>query len=116
MIEILRAGPLTTVQDLGREAWRDRGISRCGALDDIALAWGNLLVGNPMDAAGLEFTLGPATLRFTAGCCIALTGTDAEATLDGRPLRPWWRQRVQAGQTLKLAAPRERMRSVLTAE
>lgn len=113
MIDVLRAGPLTTVQDLGREAWRDRGISRCGALDDIALAWGNLLVGNPVGAAGLEFTLGPATLRFTTACCIAVTGTDADATLDGRPLRPWWRQRVQAGQTLKLAAPRERMRSYL---
>jgi len=113
MIEVLRAGPLTTVQDLGREAWRDRGISRCGALDDLALTQGNLLVGNPPDAAGLEFTLGPATLRFDIDCCIAVTGTDADALLDGRPLRPGWRQPVQAGQTLKIAAPRERMRSYL---
>ena len=108
---ILRAGPLATVQDLGRSTWRDRGISRCGALDELALAWGNLLVGNAGDAAGLEFTLGAASLRLDADCCIAVTGTDADATLDGRPLRPWWRQRVHAGQTLKLAAPRERMRS-----
>jgi len=113
MIEVLRAGPLTTVQDLGRDSWRDRGISRCGAMDDIALSWGNLLLGNDAGAAGLEFTLGPATLRFDADCCIAITGTDADATIDGRPLRPWWRQRVRAGQTLKLAAPRERMRSYL---
>lgn len=113
MIEVLRAGPLTTVQDLGRDAWRDRGISRCGALDDVALSWGNLLVGNDAATAGLEFTLGPATLRFDADCCVAITGTDADASLDGRPLRPWWRQCVQAGQTLKLAAPRERMRSYL---
>jgi biotin-dependent carboxylase-like uncharacterized protein len=113
MIEVVRAGPLTTVQDLGRDTWRDRGISRCGAMDDLALSWGNLLAGNEVDAAGLEFTLGPATLRFGADCCIAITGTDADALLDGRPLRPWWRHRVQAGQTLKLAAPRERMRSYL---
>lgn len=112
-LQILRAGPLTTVQDLGRNAWRDRGISRCGALDELALAWGNLLVGNTVDAAGLEFTLGAASLRLDADCCIAVTGTDADATLDGRPLRPWWRQHVRAGQTLKLAAPRERMRSYL---
>ena len=111
---LLRAGPLTTVQDLGRDTWRDRGISRCGAVDDIALSWGNLLVGNDINAAGLEFTLGPATLRLDADCCVAITGTDVDATLDGRPLRPWWRHRVQAGQTLKLAAPRERMRSYLT--
>ncbi|MGQ3054952.1 MAG: biotin-dependent carboxyltransferase family protein, partial [Roseateles sp.] len=111
MIEILRAGPLTTVQDLGRPGWRDRGLSRCGALDDLALQWGNLLVGNAPGAAGLEFTLGPARLRLNADCCIAVTGTDTEATLDGQPLRPWWRQHVRAGQTLQLAAPHERMRS-----
>ncbi|NCT82274.1 MAG: biotin-dependent carboxyltransferase family protein [Comamonadaceae bacterium] len=113
MIELLRAGALATVQDLGRQAWRDRGISRCGALDDLALIQGNLLVGNPPDAAGLEFTLGPATLRFDADCCIAVTGTDADALLDGRTLRPGWRQPVRAGQTLRIAAPRERMRSYL---
>ncbi len=113
MIEVLRAGPLTTVQDLGRTGWRDRAFSLCGALDDTALQWGNLLVGNDVNAAGLEFTLGPATLRFHADTCIALTGTDADAALDGRPLRPWWRARVRAGQTLQLAAPRERMRSYL---
>lgn len=113
MIELLRAGPLTTVQDLGRTAWRDRGVSRCGALDDLALAHGNLLVGNPPEAAGLEFTLGPATLRFGIDCCIAITGTDAEARLDDCPLRPGWRQPVRAGQALRLAAPRERMRSYL---
>ncbi|MFG6488401.1 biotin-dependent carboxyltransferase family protein [Roseateles sp. BYS78W] len=114
MIEIVRAGPLTTVQDLGRPGWRDRGLSLCGALDEFALRTGNLLVGNPVGAAGLEFTLGAATLRFHADACIAITGTDADAQLDGRPMRPWWRQRVRAGQTLKLAAPRERMRSYLT--
>ena len=115
MIEILRAGPLTTVQDLGRPGWRDRGLSLCGALDEFALQAGNLLVANPPGAAGLEFTLGPATLRFDADSCIALTGTDADAdaSLDGRPVRPWWRLAVRAGQTLKIAAPRERMRSYL---
>lgn len=113
MIEVLRAGPLTTVQDGGRHAWRDRGISRCGALDGLALAWGNTLVGNAPDAAALEFTLGPATLRLHADAVIALTGTDTDASLDGRPLRPWWRTGVRAGQTLRLAAPRERMRSYL---
>ena len=113
MIELLRAGPLATVQDLGRHGWRDRGLSVCGALDDVALSWGNLLVGYPLGAAGVEFTLGPATLHFEADSCIALTGTDTDARLDGQPLRAWWRHRVRAGQTLQIAAPRERMRSYL---
>lgn len=113
MIELLRAGPLTTVQDLGRTAWRDRGISRCGALDDLALIQANLLVGNAPGAAGIEFTLGAASLRFAADGQFAVTGTDADATLDGRPVRPGWREAVRAGQVLKLAAPRDQMRTVL---
>lgn len=107
MIDILRAGPLTTVQDLGRPGWRGQGLSLCGALDGLALRSGNLLVGNEDGAAGLEFTLGPAALRFGADAVIALTGCDADARLDGQPLRPWWRVAVRAGQTLRLAAPRE---------
>lgn len=114
MIEILRAGPQATVQDGGRPGWRDRGLSLCGALDELALQAGNLLLGNPPGAAGLEFTLGGAALRFHADGWIALTGTDADADLDGRPLRPGWRAPVRAGQRLQLAAPRERMRSYLT--
>lgn len=114
MIELLRAGPQTTVQDLGRHGWRDRGLSVCGALDDVALQAGNLLLGNEPGAAGLEFTLGGATLRFHADGWIALTGTDVDADLDGRPLRAGWRAAVRAGQQLKLAAPRRRMRSYLT--
>lgn len=114
MIEILRAGPLATVQDLGRRVWRDRAFSSCGALDDVALQAGNLLLGNAPNAAGLEFTLGGAALRFHADGWIALTGTDTEANLDGRPLRPGWRCAVRAGQRLDLAAPRERMRSYVT--
>lgn len=82
-------------------------------MDDLAHRWGNLLVGNPIQAATLEFTLGPATLRFHADCTYAITGTDADAILDGVSVRPWWRQRALAGQTLKVTAPRERMRSCL---
>ncbi|MEO6281659.1 biotin-dependent carboxyltransferase family protein [Roseateles sp.] len=114
MIEIIRAGPLATVQDLGRPGWRDRGLSLCGALDEFALQAGNLLVGNPPGTAALEFTLGAATLCFHTDTCIAVTGTDTDASLDGQPLRAWWRQRVRAGQTLKLAAPHERMRSYVS--
>lgn len=114
MIEVLRAGPLATIQDLGRPGWRDRGVNLGGALDELALQAGNLLVGNAPGAAGLEFTLGPAVLRFQADTWVALTGTDTDASLDGRPLRPGWRSAAHAGQVLKLAAPRGRMRSYVT--
>jgi len=66
MIEIVRAGVLASVQDLGRTGYRRFGVCTSGALDPLSLYVGNRLVGNRSDAAGVEFTLGNATLRFLA--------------------------------------------------
>ena len=44
---IERAGPLTTVQDLGRPGYAHLGVPRAGALDQPALRLANRLVGNP---------------------------------------------------------------------
>ena len=63
-VTVLRAGPLTTVQDLGRVEGRREGVSVGGALDLFAARVANLLVGNPEDAALLEITLGGSRLRF----------------------------------------------------
>ena len=43
--------------DLGRRGYQRYGVPQSGALDSYALRVGNLLVGNPEGAAGLEMTL-----------------------------------------------------------
>lgn len=58
MIEVIRAGLLTTVQDLGRQGYRQLGVGQGGALDSVALTVGNRLVGNEANTAGLEITVG----------------------------------------------------------
>lgn len=73
-IAVVRAGPLTTVQDLGRPGWAHIGVSPSGAMDRDALAFGNHLVGNDPSAAGLEATLAGPTLTFDAPALVALTG------------------------------------------
>lgn len=65
MLKVLRAGMQTTVQDLGREGYRQLGVSQSGALDAPALRIANLLVGNDENAAGLEITLGQFSVQFT---------------------------------------------------
>lgn len=113
MIEVLRAGMLSSVQDLGRIGYRHLGVCRGGALDTLALAVANQLVGNANHAAGLEITLGPAALRFPRATRIALTGADFAATLDDVPVHAWWSIAVAAGQTLTLRAPKRGMRAYL---
>ncbi|KVE33311.1 biotin-dependent carboxyltransferase family protein [Burkholderia sp. TSV86] len=112
-IEVLRAGPLSSVQDLGRRGYRHLGVAQSGALDTLALEVGNRLVGNRPEAAAIEITLGPASFRFPRATRIAITGTEFGATLDGRPVYSWWSVPVAAGQTLTLPAAKRGMRGYL---
>jgi 5-oxoprolinase (ATP-hydrolysing) subunit C len=100
MIEVLRAGIVTTVQDLGRLGYRHLGIATAGALDTLALEVGNRLVGNEPHAAAIEISVGMTTLRFTHATRIAVTGAEFEATLDGEPVHAWWSLPIRAGQEL----------------
>lgn len=113
MIEILRAGVLSSVQDLGRRGYRHLGVGQAGALDPLALHIANRLVGNPPQAAGLEITMGPCSVRFTRATRVALGGADCRADLQGTPVAPWWSVPVAAGQVLTLRAARTGMRVYL---
>ncbi len=114
MIVVAKPGLLASVQDLGRHGHRQRGICPGGALDAMAMALANRLVGNAEDAAGLELTMGGCTLRFETATRIALTGGDFAARLDGEPLFPNWSVPVAAGQTLTLAGKAANDRSLRT--
>jgi len=107
MIEILATGALTTVQDHGRRGALKWGVGTSGALDDLALAAGNILLGNDEHAAGIEIQIFPFRARFTAACAFAVTGADCQALLDDVPLPPWWVQTARAGQVLSLRIPRQ---------
>jgi len=113
MIEILETPPLNSVQDLGRLGFRCFGLMQSGAMDRLALAAANAMLGNDLDAAGIEVQLFPLTLRFNADGMIAVTGADCRPRLDGWELPPWWATPVSAGQTLTLSPPRSGMRSYL---
>ncbi|RKP49377.1 biotin-dependent carboxyltransferase family protein [Trinickia fusca] len=111
MIEIVRAGLLTSVQDLGRPGYRHLGIATGGVLDTIALEVGNRLVGNAAQAAAIEVTLGPVVLRFARATRVAITGAEYGATLDGEPVPAWWSLPVAAGQELVLHTAKRGMRA-----
>ena len=85
MLEVLRAGPLTTVQDLGRPGYAHLGVPRSGALDQPALLAANTVVGNAPDAAGLEITLLGCTLRARSSIVIAVTGAYADVRVNAAP-------------------------------
>ena len=86
-IRIHRAGMLTTVQDLGRRGHRASGVPLSGAMDVFALRVVNLLVGNPENAAALEFTLRGPELEFSADTVVAVGGAEFGALPRWQPIR-----------------------------
>ncbi|MFG3603999.1 5-oxoprolinase subunit C family protein [Micromonospora chersina] len=106
MIEVLRAGALTTVQDQGRPGWAHLGVPRSGALDPAAMRLANRLVGNPENVAGLEITLTGCELRFTRAVTVALTGAPVDVLAERRPAErgPVERRPGDTGRPLSLPA------------
>jgi biotin-dependent carboxylase-like uncharacterized protein len=82
VIEVIRSGLLTTVQDLGRPGYAHLGVARSGALDAPALTHANHLVGNPDGAAGLESTLTGVTFRAEVRTVVAVTGAPSAVRVD----------------------------------
>ncbi len=101
VIEVLRPGVQTTVQDLGRPGWQSQGVPVSGAVDTLALVMANLIVDNPPDAAVLEWARRGPVLRFLEERVVAVAGVEPESVPPRRP------RLVRAGEVLDLThAPR----------
>jgi biotin-dependent carboxylase-like uncharacterized protein len=105
VIEVVRPGPLATVQDLGRPGFAHLGVPHSGAVDQPSLRLANRLVGNSEGAAGLELTFGGASLRFHRSAWIAATGAPVPMTIGGRPVGMNAPCHVPAGSLVDVGSP-----------
>ncbi|MFJ8636488.1 biotin-dependent carboxyltransferase family protein [Streptomyces sp. NPDC093568] len=112
-LSVVRAGPLTTVQDLGRPGHAHLGVPRSGALDGPAAALVNRLVGNAPEAAVLETTLGGCGLRPRSAVTVAIGGAPCRVTVDGRPVAWGAPVHVPAGALLDVGAAQSGIRSYI---
>ena len=64
MIEVVKAPPFATVQDLGWRTGRAWGLPTGGAMDPLLLGAANAAVRNEPGAAAIEWALGPGALQF----------------------------------------------------
>jgi antagonist of KipI len=110
---VQRAGFLTSVQDLGRAAYRQFGVSLGGALDSFALRVANLLVGNDEAAAGLEIALGGTRLQFEDERVVAWCGGDFDVQIASMPLPPGHAAHMQRDDELTFGRPQTGCRSWL---
>jgi len=103
---VVRAGFLTSVQDLGRLGFRQFGVSVGGALDSHALRVANLLVGNDEIAAGVEITFGGLQLRFTDERIVAWCGGEFDVRVGSTSLPAGHAARVGGNEELVFKQPK----------
>ncbi|MEU2872486.1 biotin-dependent carboxyltransferase family protein [Streptomyces olivoreticuli] len=103
-LTVVRAGALTTVQDLGRPGHAHLGVGLSGALDRPAHRLANRLVGNPAPCATLETTVNGCAVRVGRAVTAAVTGTPCAVRVDGRPVAWGAAVRVPAGAVLDVGA------------
>jgi biotin-dependent carboxylase-like uncharacterized protein len=112
-LHVLRGGPLTTIQDLGRQGFAHLAVPRSGAVDRPSLTLANRLVGNSEDAAGLEMTVEGVAGYLDQPRYVAVTGAEAPITIGGRPAAWGVAQRVRAGELIEVGRARRGARSYL---
>src|SRR5436190_4049676 len=110
-LRVRSAGFLTAVQDLGRVGYRRSGISIGGALDLHGMRVANALVGNGIDEAGLEVTLGKVRLEFEDKRLIAWCGGPFNVGISGHNLTPGRLAIVEKGEELTITSPKHGARA-----
>ena len=104
---ITAIGPASSVQDGGRPGAQRYGLTPSGAMDRLALAAANALVGNPAFSATIE--IGPFGSAFTArdgAVRVALAGAPRNADIAGRLVACDTSMTLADGETLTLGFAR----------
>lgn len=104
MIKTLSGGIEVLVEDWpGRLGYMGLGMAASGAMDNLALQLGNLLVGNEAGEAGLEIAGGYCKFEIEEDGIIAITGSDMNTTVNGKTLPMWEATAVKAGDILNFS-------------
>ncbi len=102
--------PHVTLQDGGRRGWRRFGLAGAGAMDRMALALANSLVGNRASEAALEFAYAGGEWAVDAASCrIAVAGAGFVTTIDGVAVPPLTSAILRGGQRLRIGGSPQRV-------
>ena len=100
IVEVVKSGLYTTLQDRGRARYAHKGIPRGGAMDIESYDLCNLLLNNDPDEPVIECTmLGPSLLFHEIGS-IVITGSDLSPTINKVPVSNNVVRRITKGDVL----------------
>lgn len=86
MVEVLKPGFFTTIQDQGRFGYGQYGVPVSGFMDSYSARFANTVLNNDQNDALLEMTMTGCSLKFHISTQIALAGAQIQAYLDGQKI------------------------------
>jgi biotin-dependent carboxylase-like uncharacterized protein len=100
MLNIIKSGFFTTVQDTGRFGYRDKGVPVAGVMDSYSVSMVNTLLENKENSAVLEITMTGPTLEFEQDTYIVLGGAEILVTLNDMALENYKVYKIKSGDIL----------------
>ncbi len=86
MVEVLKSGFYSTIQDLGRFGVQHYGVPFSGVMDRYSSSIANSILGNANNDAVLEVTMTGPTLHFNSKTVICISGADMSPELNSKPI------------------------------
>lgn len=103
-LKILKTGPGTSIQDLGRIGFSQFGVPYSGAMDIKAFSWINHLLKNKPNDAVLEISQPGFKAEFEAPTLICLAGAKADCKLNEKPVESFGLIPIFEGDTIEIGA------------
>lgn len=113
MLRVIKPGLQSTLQAAPRTGYRHFAIPYAGPADPLSLALANRLVGNPLDATGLEITFGGVEAEAELACSIAVTGAQGALRINGQAAPHHETLQLKPGDRIALAPPETGARTYL---
>lgn len=113
MIEIIKSGLYTTIQDLGRFGYENFGVPISGAMDQTSSKLTNKLLGNNINDAVMEITMTGPTINFLEETKICITGADISPLINNTCVNLNRVYHIKKGDILKFGKLKYGFRSYL---
>lgn len=113
MIEIISAGMLSTVQDLGRFKVMKNGFTQSGVMDAYSTKIANKLCKNDINAPVIEMTMFGITAKFKGEHIFAISGGIFDASLNNKPVRTNKAYIAKDGDILSIKGAKQGLRCYL---
>src|SRR5690606_15602796 len=113
MINVLSPGLFSTIQDMGRFGYRDKGVPVSGAMDAASAQLANMLLGNNNNDAVMEITMKGPRLMFNCNTCIVITGALLNPAINNAPAHNNKVYDIQPGDILSFGGMESGLRAYL---